>query len=144
MSPDPGGDARRGVGLAALVVRDYDEAIRFFVDALRFRLVEDAPSASTLQPGAMKRWVTIAAPGGGAHLLLARAADDAQAARVGDQTGGRVAFFLYSDDFEGDLARLEAAGAAFPRGGVKEAPYGRFIVFRDVAGNLWDLIDAPR
>lgn len=132
----------RGVGLATLVVRDYDEAVAFFRDVLRFRVAEDVPSESTLQPGAMKRWVTVEAPNGGARLVLGRASDDRQTARIGDQTGGRVAFFLHSDDFEGDLARLKAAGAAFPRGGIKNAPYGRFIVFEDVAGNLWDLIDA--
>lgn len=137
------GRAPGGVGLATLVVRDYDEAIRFFADALRFTVVEDVPSESTLRPGEAKRWVTIAAPNGGARLLLGRAADPLQSARIGDQTGGRVAFFLYSDDFERDLARLREAGAAFPRGGIKDAPYGRFIVFEDVAGNLWDLIDAP-
>ncbi|MEL7464702.1 MAG: VOC family protein [Pseudomonadota bacterium] len=133
----------KGVGLATLLVRDYDEAIAFFREVLRFRVTEDVPSESTLQPGAMKRWVVIEAPKGGARLLLARAADERQTARIGDQTGGRVTFFLYSDDFEGDLARLKTAGAAFPRGGIKDAPYGRFIVFEDVAGNLWDLIDAP-
>lgn len=133
----------QGVGLTTLVIRDYDEAIAFFRDVLRFRVVEDTPSESTLQPGAIKRWVVIEAPNGGARLLLGRAADERQRARIGDQTGGRVAFFLYSDDFEGDLARLRSAGAAFPRGGIKNAPYGHFIVFEDVAGNLWDLIEAP-
>lgn len=133
----------QGVGLVTLVVRDYDAAIAFFTGVLRFRLVEDIPSESTLKPGDMKRWVTIEAPNGGARLLLARAAAPEQAARVGDQTGGRVSFFLYSDDFEGDLARLRAAGAAFPRSGVKEATYGRYIVFEDISGNMWDLIDAP-
>ena len=133
----------KGVGLATLVVRDYDEAIAFFRNVLRFRVSEDVPSESTLQPGSMKRWVVIEAPNGGARLLLGRAADDRQTARIGDQTGGRVAFFLYSDDFEGDVARLREAGADFPRGGIKDAPYGRFIVFKDIAGNLWDLIDAP-
>ena len=132
----------RGVGLVSLIVRDYDEAIAFFTRVLRFRLVEDIPSESTLKPGELKRWVTVEAPNGGARLLLARAAAPEQTVRIGDQTGGRVSFFLYSDDFEGDLARLRKAGAGFPRGGIKHAPYGRYIVFEDVSGNLWDLIDA--
>ena len=133
---------KQGVGLATLVVRDYDDAIAFFCDALRFRVTEDVLSESTLKPGEMKRWVVIEAPNGGARLLLGRASDDRQVARIGDQTGGRVAFFLYSDDFDGDLTRFREIGAVFPRGAIKEAPYGRFIVFEDVAGNLWDLIDA--
>ncbi|MEL6794902.1 MAG: VOC family protein, partial [Pseudomonadota bacterium] len=92
----------KGVGLATLVVRDYDEAIAFFRDVLRFGVSEDVPSESTLQPGAMKRWVVIEAPNGGARLLLGRAADDRQTARIGDQTGGRVAFEVVAVEEEGD------------------------------------------
>ncbi|OIJ66591.1 VOC family protein [Streptomyces mangrovisoli] len=126
----------RRVALVTLVVDDYDEAIRFYTEALGFRLVEDAPRPDG------SRWVVVepgadgaAAPG----LLLARAKDDAQRARVGDQTGGRVGFFLYTDDFARDHARMTAAGVTFleePR----HEPYGSVAVFQDLYGNRWDLL----
>jgi catechol 2,3-dioxygenase-like lactoylglutathione lyase family enzyme len=90
-----------------LVVRDYDEAIAFYRDALGFAVITDTPL------GAGKRWVTMAPPGSNARVLLAQAADDAQRARVGDQTGGRVAFFLETEDFARDHARMSAAGVRF-------------------------------
>ena len=124
------------IGLVTLVVRDYDEAIRFFVDALGFTLREDTPV------GAGKRWVVVEPPGGGTALLLARAASDAQAARVGDQTGGRVALFLETGDFAADHERLRAAGVRFAEAPREEA-YGTVAVFEDLYGNRWDLIE-PR
>jgi catechol 2,3-dioxygenase-like lactoylglutathione lyase family enzyme len=99
----------RSLGLVTLVVRDYDEAIAFYVDALGFELAEDTPL------GGGKRWVVVR-PGGGAGLLLARAATPAQEARVGDQTGGRVGLFLSTDDFEGPPA--DAGGGRRLRGGA--------------------------
>ncbi|WP_294337987.1 VOC family protein [uncultured Sphingomonas sp.] len=120
-----------------LVVRDYDEALAFYVGKLGFNLVED-----TDQPEQDKRWVVIRPPGAGPHtttILLARAATPEQVARVGDQAGGRVAFFLSTDDFERDHARFTAAGVTWVRPPVDQ-PYGRVAMFADLYGNLWDLI----
>lgn len=125
------------IGLVTLVVDDYDEAISFFVDALGFELVEDSPSLTN--DGRPKRWVVVRPPGGGTGLLLARADGDKQIARVGDQTGGRVGFFLEVDDFDAAYRRMLDAGVKVfdtPR----DEPYGRFVVFEDLAGNRWDLI----
>ncbi|GAA2715217.1 MULTISPECIES: VOC family protein [Streptomyces] len=122
------------IGLTVLVVRDYDEAIAFYVNALGFDLRED----TALPDG--KRWVVVAPPGareGG--LLLARADGEAEEARVGDQTGGRVGWFLNTDDFGRDHARMLAAGVVFEEEPRREA-YGTVAVFRDLYGNRWDLI----
>jgi len=116
-----------------LVVRDYDEAIAFYVGAVGFELAED------VDLGGGTRWVVVRPPGSTAGLLLAQAGDDAQRARVGDQTGGRVGFFLHTDDFASTHARMQAAGVHFletPR----EEPYGTVAVFEDLYGNKWDLI----
>jgi catechol 2,3-dioxygenase-like lactoylglutathione lyase family enzyme len=123
------------IALVTLVVDDYDEAIRFYTEALGFRLVEDTPRPDG------SRWVVVepGAGGGGTALLLARAKGEAQQARIGDQTGGRVGFFLYTDDFARDHARMTAAGVTFleePR----HEPYGSVAVFRDLYGNRWDLL----
>ena len=118
-----------------LVVRDYDEAIAWFTGILGFVLVEDTP----LEPG--KRWVLVAAdPVSGPRLLLARAATPEQAARIGDQTGGRVALFLETDDLGRDVAAMQAAGVRFRRL-PKQEEYGIVAVFEDLYGNLWDLIE---
>jgi catechol 2,3-dioxygenase-like lactoylglutathione lyase family enzyme len=125
------------VDLVAIVVDDYDPAIRFFVDRVGFELVEDSPA--TTNDGRPKRWVVVRPPGGGAGLLLARADGRDQAAVVGEQFAGRVGLFLRVDDFEAEYARMTAAGVTF----VKEpwtADYGRVAVFVDIAGNKWDLI----
>jgi catechol 2,3-dioxygenase-like lactoylglutathione lyase family enzyme len=123
------------VGLTTLVVRDYDEAIAFYVHRLGFDLVED-----TALDDAGKRWVVVAPPGGrGAALLLARAAGPEQETRIGDQTGGRVGWFLSTDDFRRDHARLLAAGVVFEEAPRHEA-YGTVAVFRDLYGNRWDLL----
>ena len=121
----------------ALVVRDYDEAIAFYTQSLGFTLVSDIPL------GGEKRWVVVAPPGapeGGATLLLARAATPEQATRVGDQTGGRVFLFLHTDDFERDYAAMQARGVRFVEQPRNEA-YGTVVVFLDLYGNRWDLIE---
>ena len=122
------------LGLVALLVRDYDEAIRFYVDKVGFTLVED----SDLGDG--KRWVVVAPPGSReTSLLLARAATPGEEARIGDQTGGRVFLFLRTGDFATDHARMAAAGVTFLEAPRHEA-YGTVAVFEDLYGNQWDLI----
>ena len=123
------------IGLIALVVREYDEAIDFYVRVLGFTLVEDS-----YVPEQDKRWVIVAPPGGGeCRLLLARASNDEQSSRVGSQTGGRVFLFLYTDDFTRDYEAYKANGVEFIRD-RKDEPYGTVAVFRDLYGNLWDLV----
>src|SRR5437764_1248052 len=123
------------LGLVALVVRDYDEAIDFFVATLGFTLVEDSAV-----PAQAKRWVVVAPPGGGAaHLLLARASSPEQGTRIGNQTGGRVFLFLYTDDFWRDYHAYTAKGVTFVRPPSDE-PYGIVAVFLDLYGNRWDLV----
>ena len=122
-----------GLGMTALVVPDYDEAIAFFRDALGFRLHQDTDL------GAGKRWVVMSGLTG-AKLLLARAANDRQSEAIGNQTGGRVGWFLETDDFAADHGRMAAYGVDFtdePR----EEPYGTVAVFTDPWGNRWDLIE---
>ncbi|BBG02669.1 MULTISPECIES: VOC family protein [Pseudonocardia] len=123
--------------LTAIIVDDYDEAVAFFTGALGFELVEDSPASTN--DGRPKRWVVVRPPGAETGILLARADGERQAAAVGDQHAGRVGFFLSDDDFEGRYAHMRAAGVKFltePR----TEPYGRVVVFRDVAGNRWDLL----
>ncbi|RNF36041.1 VOC family protein [Paracoccus methylarcula] len=122
----------------ALVVRDYDEAIRFYVDVLGFRLLEDI-----YQPEQDKRWVLVQPSGGGASILLARATNDIQRAAIGAQSGGRVFLFLDTGDLSADLARLRENGVRIVRE-PKTADYGTVAVFEDLYGNLWDLIERPR
>jgi len=123
--------------LVTIVVPDYDEAVGFFRDVLGFEVTEDAPS--TTNDGRPKRWVVVRPPGGDTGFLLARADGPAQAARVGDQTGGRVTFFLRVDDFTAAYEKLVDAGIELV-GQVREEPYGTLQVFRDPFGNLWDLL----
>lgn len=124
------------LALVTLVVRDYDEAIAFYVDALGFTLDED-----TLLDGD-KRWVVVAASATSrTRLLLARAVTPEQLARVGDQTGGRVCLFLHTDDFAADHARLVGAGVHFVESPRRE-PYGMVAVFEDLYGNRWDLLES--
>jgi catechol 2,3-dioxygenase-like lactoylglutathione lyase family enzyme len=119
----------------ALVVRDYDEAIAFYTGKLNFTLVEDI-----YQPEQDKRWVTVAPPGSnGMALLLAQARDDQQEAFIGDQAGGRVFLFLQTDDFWRDYETMVARDIEFVRPPT-EQPYGTVAVFKDLYGNLWDLI----
>ena len=111
---------------------DYDAALAFFAGGLGWDVVADEDQGR-------KRWVVVRPPGGGADVLLARAEGD-QAAAVGRQAGGRVAFFLGTDDFGRDMARLEAAGATFEEA-PRDEPYGRVAVWRDPWGNRWDLLE---
>lgn len=126
---------------AALIVDDYDEAIRFFVEVLGFDLAEDSPALST-RDGRPKRWVVVRPPGAMTGLLLAKADGEREARAVGDQFAGRVGLFLRVDDFQGSYDRLREAGVEFV-GEPREEPYGRVVVFLDVAGNRWDLL-GPR
>ena len=121
----------------ALVVRDYDEALAFYVGKLGFTLVEDS-----YQPEQDKRWVTIRPPGAPADattILLARASTEHQAKYIGDQAGGRVFLFLATDDFERDHAAFSVAGVEWVRPPATY-DYGKVAVFRDLYGNLWDLV----
>jgi catechol 2,3-dioxygenase-like lactoylglutathione lyase family enzyme len=117
----------------ALVVRDYDEAIAYFTTKLGFELVEDTP-----QPG--KRWVVVKPPGSDAALLLARAKNAAEESRIGNQTGGRVFLFLGTTDFRADYERLKGRGVRFIEEPRNE-PYGMVVVFEDLYGNKWDLVE---
>lgn len=127
---------KQTLALTALVVRDYDEAIAFYRDVLGFRLVED-----TQQPEQAKRWVVVAPPGSEeSGLLLARAVGEEQSSRIGNQTGGRVFLFLLTDDFQRDYRRYRERGVEFVREPKTES-YGTVAVFRDLYGNLWDLIE---
>ncbi len=122
------------LGLTAIVVADYDKAIDFYVGILGFELMEDR-----YVPEQQKRWVVVAPPGcTESRLLLARAVGDEQSSRVGNQTGGRVFLFLYTDDFWRDYEAYRARGVEFVREPKKE-PYGTVAVFTDLYGNLWDL-----
>lgn len=133
--------SRRHLACIALVVDDYDRAIAFYVDTLGFELREDRLLGAV--PGnAAKRWVVVAPPGAQTGLLLAQAANDAQRARIGDQTGGRVGFFLHTDDFARDHAAMLAKGVRFVEAPRHEA-YGTVVVFEDPYGNRWDMIE-PR
>ena len=127
---------KRRLAHVTLVVRDYDEAIEYFTQVLDFELLED-----TYQPEQDKRWVLVApTPAGGPSLLLAQPSNDAQSAYIGNQTGGRVSFFLETDDFARDYALLTARGVNFVRP-PKAADYGKVAVLEDLYGNLWDLIE---
>lgn len=126
----------QSLALTALVVRDYDEAIAFYVDVLGFELIED-----TYQPAQDKRWVVVKPKGTGTgQLLLARASDDAQAAFIGDQAGGRVFLFLQTDDFWRDYEAYRVKGVTFLRDPVVQ-PYGTVAVFADLYGTKWDLVE---
>ncbi|MGH3379845.1 MAG: VOC family protein [Actinoallomurus sp.] len=121
------------LGLVTVVVRDYDEAIAFYTDALGFALREDTDL------GDGKRWVVVTPGARGPGVLLARAATPGQRAHVGDQTGGRVGWFLITEDFDGDHERMGAAGVTFEEA-PRHEPYGTVAVFRDLYGNRWDLL----
>jgi catechol 2,3-dioxygenase-like lactoylglutathione lyase family enzyme len=123
----------KAISQVAILVRDYDEALRFYVGVLGFELLEDT------QVSVQKRWVRVRPKGDGPALLLARAVGAEQLARVGDQAGGRVFVFLDTDDLRRDYAELSARGVEFVRPPT-EAPFGRAAVFRDLYGNLFDLV----
>jgi catechol 2,3-dioxygenase-like lactoylglutathione lyase family enzyme len=122
------------LGYIALVVREYDEAIAFFTNKLKFQLIEDT------ELGNGKRWVRVRPPGSsGTDLLLARAINSEQASRIGNQTGGRVFLFLHTDDFWRDYREFTASGVKFCRPRCEES-YGTVAVFEDLYGNKWDLL----
>ena len=125
---------RQHIARIALVVRDYDEAIAWYTQKLKFELLEDTQLSET------KRWVVVAPPGGKeCALLLAKAAKPEQELAIGNQTGGRVFLFLYTDDFWRDYNRMIAEGIEFVRE-PEEQPYGTVAVFKDLYGTLWDFI----
>lgn len=126
---------KQSIGYVALVVRDYDEAINFYVDTLGFVLIED-----TFIESQNKRWVLVAPPGSTeSRLLLARASSQEQQSRIGNQTGGRVFLFLHTDDFWRDFRLYKERGVVFVRA-PKQESYGTVAVFQDLYGNLWDLV----
>ena len=126
---------QQSIGYVALIVRDYDEAINFYVNTLGFRLIED-----TFIAAQNKRWVLVAPPGAtDTRLLLARAVGAEQSSRIGNQTGGRVFLFLHTDDFWRDFEAFKSKGVVFVRE-PKEENYGTVAVFQDLYGNLWDLL----
>jgi catechol 2,3-dioxygenase-like lactoylglutathione lyase family enzyme len=125
----------------ALIVEDYDEAIRFFVEVLGFDLIEDSPALTT-RSGRPKRWVVVRPPGARTGLLLAQADGEREVRAVGDQFAGRVGLFVRVDDFQDSYDRMREAGVEFV-GEPRDEPYGRIVVFLDVAGNRWDLL-GPR
>ena len=118
----------------ALVVKDYDEAIAFYTEKLNFKLIEDTVLSAT------KRWVMVGPANSDCCLLLAKAASEEQSSRIGNQTGGRVFLFLHTDDFQRDYTAMQQKGIEFVRDPVTET-YGTVAVFKDLYGNLWDLIE---
>lgn len=124
----------RHIGMVTLTVRDYDEAIEWYTKVLGFELVSDTLLSES------KRWVVVAPEKDGARLLLAKADDEAQRSSIGNQTGGRVALFLYTDDFAADHAAMAKAGVHFLEEPRHEA-YGSVAVFEDLYGNKWDLLE---
>jgi lactoylglutathione lyase len=124
---------RQNISCVSLLVRDYDEAKAYYANVLGFDVVEDTPL------GEGKRWLLVAPPSGGTHVLLARAATPEQAKRVGDQTGGRVFLFLQTDDFWRDYNAFKARGVRFTEA-PREERYGTVAVFEDLYGNRFDLI----
>jgi catechol 2,3-dioxygenase-like lactoylglutathione lyase family enzyme len=124
------------IGAVSLIVPDYDAAIAFYVGVMGFTLTEDVDQGR-------KRWVTVAPPGGGTRLVLARADGAAQQAAIGQQGAGRVWLFLQSDDFTHDYTRMQAAGVVFDEAPRHEA-YGSVAVWRDPFGNRWDLVGPRR
>ncbi len=126
---------KQKIALISLVVHDYDEAIEFYTQKLNFDLVENTEMSPS------KRWVVVAPKGSdGCHILLAKAANEAQKNSVGNQTGGRVFMFLYTDDFERDYLNMLEKGIEFTEKPRYEA-YGTVVVFKDLYGNLWDFIE---
>ena len=126
---------KQSIAHIALVVKDYDEAIRFYTEKLGFRLIDDTPQSET------KRWVLVAPPGSEeCCLLLAKAVGEEQSSRIGNQTGGRVFLFLKTDDFWRDYREMRARDVSFVRE-PKTEDYGTVAVFEDLYGNLWDLVE---
>ena len=128
---------KQRIGNIALVVKDYDEAIEIYTQKLDFRLVEDTKLNEE------KRWVLVAPPGGETSLVLAKSSNEKQAQAIGNQTGGRVFLFLFTDDFWRDYKKMIERGIKFVRP-PKLEEYGQVAVFEDLYGNLWDLIESDK
>lgn len=129
---------KQHIAAISLVVDDYDEAIQFYTQKLHFSLIEDTILSET------KRWVLVAPPGSdGCRLLLAKASTDEQKSRVGNQTGGRVFLFLHTDNITRDYENMNSLGIEFVRKPTEE-PYGTVAVFKDLYGNLWDLVEPKK
>lgn len=132
---------KQHLALTSILVRDYDEAIEFFVDTLGFNLVEDSPTVQSLDPAKAKRWVVVAPPGASeSGILLAQPSNENQMDKIGNQVGDRVFMFLYTDDFWRDYTLFRSRGVQFVRGEPRTENYGTVAVFLDVSGNMWDLI----
>ena len=125
---------KQQLGQIALLVKEYDEAIEYYTKVLDFEFLEDTPMSET------KRWVRVSPPGSDCHLLLAKAANETQTSQIGFQAGGRVFLFLYTDDFWRDYKKYTQRGVEFIRE-PSEEDYGTVSVFKDLYGNLWDLIE---
>lgn len=125
------------LGQLSLLVKDYDEAITYYTQILGFELLEDTQLSET------KRWVRVSPPGSSCHLLLAKAANENQEVQIGNQAGGRVFLFLYTDDFYRDYENYHSKGVEFIREPARES-FGIVSVFKDLYGNLWDLIEQNR
>jgi len=132
---------RQHLALTSLLVDDYDDAIKFFVDILGFKLIEDSPTVQSLNPTLAKRWVVVS-PSGSTEsgILLAQPSNESQMERIGDQVGDRVFMFLYTDDFWRDYELYKSRGVQFVRGEPRKEAYGIVAVFLDISGNMWDLI----
>jgi catechol 2,3-dioxygenase-like lactoylglutathione lyase family enzyme len=133
---------KQHLAYVTLLVDDYDRAVAYYTQTLGFELREDSPRGAA--PGnPHKRWVVVAPPGAQTGILLAQASNDAQRARIGDQTGGRVGFFLHTDDFRRDHAAMLARGVRFVEA-PREEDYGIVAVFEDGYGHRWDLLESKR
>ena len=128
------------IALATLVVKNYDEAIAFYTDKLGFKLIEDVSLGEINTNGDAKRWVVVAPAQSQSRMLLAQANSDDEHSRIGNQTGGRVSMFLHTDDFWRDYKRFTSNGVQFVNGEPRDEVYGTVVVFADLYGNLWDLI----
>lgn len=133
--------SKTSIARVTLVVADYDDALNFYINALGFLKIDDSPLDEHDSQGRQKRWVVVAPRDSACQLLLARASNDEEIRSIGNQTGGRVSFFLYTDDFAADYKRFRANGVEFMETEPRAAPYGTVIVFRDICGNLWDLLE---
>ncbi len=132
---------QKHIAQVTLLVKDYDEAIEFYVDCLGFTLLENFLVEEPTQSGHEKRWVVVAPDDSQTRLLLTKADNAEQLSRVGNQTGGRVGFFLYTDNFRDVHSAFVKAGVCFTPEQPRVEPYGTVAVFEDLYGNLWDLIE---
>lgn len=136
--------SNKSLALVTIVVADYDQALDYYTNALGFRKIADSQLDEYDSKGRQKRWVVVAPNEIGCQLLLARASNDEEISHVGNQTGGRVSFFLHTDNFAADYERFQANGVEFMETEPRKAAYGTVIVFRDICGNLWDLLEPAK